>query len=109
MPHGEFPSGSACLCSAASAITAQVYGKESDDSFPLDVTYNHNSVEPRLDNQNYQQSFANLKEYADDCALSRFRGGMHFKFSVEPGSLMCTGNDFFLKSTGLQQLLMDWE
>ena len=62
MPHGEFLSGSACLCSAASAITTQLYGKDYDAPFPL-VTFNINSVESRLDNQN--QNFANLKEHAD--------------------------------------------
>ena len=62
----EFPSGSTCLCSAALAITTQLYGKDYDAPFPL-VTFNINSVESRLDidNQNYRQNFANLKEYAD--------------------------------------------
>ena len=68
----EFPSGSACLCSAASAITTQAMAR----IMTPHSTFNINSVELRLDNQNYRQNFANLKEYADDCAMSRHQDGM---------------------------------
>eukprot|EP00798_Chlamydomonas_sp_ICE-L_P027971 gene27971-8853_t len=100
MPHGEFPSGSACLCSAASAITAAVYKKPYEaPSLNLSVTFNKNKVESRLNGQGYTQFYSNLKEYADDCTYSRFRGGMHFNFSLEPGIAMCTtANQFTEKA-----------
>ena len=76
----------------------------------VDVTFNINSVESQLDNQNYRQNFANLKEYADDCAMSRHRDGMHYKFSLEPGSWICTvavANGFTLKLWRITQIFVD--
>jgi len=106
MPHAEFPSGSACLCSAASAITAQLYGKKYDDPFPLNVTFNINTVEDRLSGKNFQDHFSTLKDYADDCSNSRYWGGMHFRFSLQPAARMCTvANDFTRKGEALAQYL----
>lgn len=101
MPHAEFPSGSACLCAAASAITARLFDKGYDDYFPLEIEFPVNSVEPRLSGQGYKQTYNNPKEYADDCSFTRFQGGMHYDFSLEPGSWMCTeANDFISKAEG---------
>lgn len=83
-----------------------MYGKEYDDPFPLDVTFNKNSVESRLNDQNYMQTFDTLKDYADDCSQSRYRGGMHFEFSLEPGAWMCTeAKDFIKKAVAYNNFL----
>merc|ERR1712169_42685 len=67
---------------------------------------NLNSVEPRLAGQNYMKHYATLKEYADDCAISRFRGGMHFENSLAPGERMCTTErDFTNKAVAYNKFM----
>ncbi len=101
MPHGEFPSGSACLCSGGVAIYAEMFNRDvTDTSLGIEVDFSgSNSVEPeRFESLTFPvQNYANLKDYADECARSRFFGGMHFEFSLEPGSRMCTTDGDFTK------------
>ena len=110
MPHGEFPSGSACLCSGGVAIYAELFNRPVNHP-SLNVTINFtetNSVEPdRFKNILFDLEFySSLEDYANECAESRFNGGMHYEFSLEPGSRMCTTDgDFTKKSAAYNKYL----
>jgi hypothetical protein len=101
MPHGEFPSGSACLCSGGASIYAELFNRPYDDpSLSITIDFSgRNSVEPdRFKDLTFDPvEYQSIKDYADQCAESRFYGGMHFEFSIEPGKRMCTTDGSFTK------------
>lgn len=84
MPHGEFPSGSSCLCSGGVAIYAELFNRTVDDtSLYVDINFtNTNTVEPERfkDVLFALERYSSLEEYANECAQSRFYGGMHYEF-----------------------------
>lgn len=78
MPHAEFPSGSACLCTAyyefTDIFTNEMYGSNLTN-IPLK---GHNDME-------------NLEELRDICAESRLWAGLHYTASVPAGIETCSG------------------
>jgi len=78
MPHGEFPSGSSCLCTAYMEFTdvylTQEFGR---------------SVTNFRDSYNYR--YADMTALRDVCGASRLWGGMHYVASIEAGEQICSG------------------
>ena len=113
MPHAEFPSGSACLCYAASDYIAETLGFDIGDKNPFapeDYTFTFkagsNTVEPRLPAEDFTHEYFSLQDIAHECAESRYRGGMHFYNSLKPGADMCTTyNDFTKKGVAYNKFL----
>jgi len=79
MPHGEFPSGSSCLCSIYQEFTdeylMQRFG-QSITNFPND--YN-------------SKVFADMNELRQICGDSRVWGGLHYPPAVPAGEMICAG------------------
>ena len=83
MPHSEYPSGSACLCTAYQEYT-DAFIKHDYGAAALSVSTKGRYVEkPR--------SWANLIDFKSDCGQSRLWGGMHFTKSVPEGERLCRG------------------
>jgi hypothetical protein len=78
MPHGEFPSGSSCLCTAYMEFT-DVY---------LTGEYGR-SISNFTDRDRHL--YANMEEFRDVCGASRLWGGMHYVASIAAGEEICAG------------------
>jgi len=78
MPHGEFPSGSSCLCTGYYEYT---------DTFTSEM-YNMNVTNLTLSDR---YVLSNLEELRDVCAESRLWAGLHFPASVTAGIEICRG------------------
>lgn len=93
MPHGEYPSGSACVCSAYAEIITALSGSDTTD-FPLQMpapagsSRSEPGVTPSSDLLFEWNSWS---EVAAECGNSRLYGGMHFAGSVPAGNDLCTG------------------
>ena len=118
MPHGEFPSGSACICTAVMKWSAQALRVGYDEDFPL--VYGHpvgsNVFEPSLPTEFFNSTYSSHKEVADVCAQTRVDGGMHFPEAIIAGDAMCGGDLVYEKGvsfqkfiwTGDESFLEDW-
>merc|ERR1712194_388676 len=78
MPHGEFPSGSSCLCKAYQEFT---------DTYLTDL-YNRTVVNF---SDKYGRDYEDLAELLNICGQSRIWGGMHYVEAVPAGEQICTG------------------
>jgi membrane-associated phospholipid phosphatase len=75
-PFPEYPSGHSVQSSAASGVLSQIFGENT--SF-TDNTHNDRGWGPR--------TFTSFKAAADEAALSRLYGGIHYRFGVEGGQV----------------------
>jgi hypothetical protein len=78
MPHGEFPSGSSCLCKAYQEFT---------DTFLNDI-YNRTVVNFT---DRFGRDYEDMAELLNVCGQSRIWGGMHYPEAVPAGEEICTG------------------
>lgn len=81
MPHGEFPSGSSCLCTTymeyVDEYTTRFHGRKS-----VNITYQFGG----------QLLFwENMTVVRDECSESRLWGGMHFREAIPAGQKICSG------------------
>lgn len=73
-PFPEYPSGHSTQSSAAAAVLTKIYG----DNFAFeDGTPERDGLKPR--------SFPNFNAAAEEAALSRLYGGIHFRAAIEQG------------------------
>jgi hypothetical protein len=92
MPHSEYPSGSACVCTAFSETMALLSGSD-DIAVPVVHTFTAGSskrepgVTPSTD---ITIEFTKWSEIAAICGESRLYGGMHFGKSVTAANDMCS-------------------
>jgi hypothetical protein len=79
MPHGEFPSGSACLCKLYQEFTdvylEEIYGKS--------IT--------RFGNTYNSKIYDDMSELSQICGDSRVWGGLHYPPAVPAGAAICAG------------------
>jgi hypothetical protein len=73
-PFPEYPSGHSTQSGAAADVLAQLFGK--DRAF-VDATHEKDGLAPR--------SFVNFHAAAQEAALSRLYGGIHFRPAIEQG------------------------
>jgi len=104
MPHSEFPSGSACLCTTyrefADLFTMHYYGAKIDSSFLKYGVDGHETncngtVFPDLAqgwcSDTHKFTLRDMTELEEVCGQSRLWGGMHFTKSVPAGHELCEG------------------
>jgi len=95
MPHAEYPSGSACICTAF-AETLQLLSEGSDTisplplvrQFPAGSSIKEPGITPA---SNITIVFTKWSEVETLCGQSRLYGGMHFDQSVPAGHSLCSG------------------
>ena len=80
MPHGEYPSGSSCLCSIYKEFT----DKFLNDRFNSSIT-DFDAID--VDGV----TFADMQEYSDLCGISRVWGGLHYPEAIPAGEATCAG------------------
>ena len=107
MPHGEYPSGSACICTVVMKWSAEALGVGYDEDFPIQYTHDvgSNKFEPSLPKKAFTSEYRSHKEVADKCAISRVDGGMHFPDAIEAGDAMCGGELVFRKGVAFQKYM----
>jgi len=95
MPHSEYPSGSACLCtSIAEFMDLYMQNLLEEDSLSVTVTFPAGSskIEPGETPQDLiLHTFADMSELAHQCGQSRLWGGIHFTAAVTAGNELCEG------------------
>jgi len=93
MPHGEYPSGSACICGSFAEVMRSWTGSDSATgataSFPSGSSRREPGVTPQED---LSYSFSTWSEVADICSQSRLWGGLQFAGSLPSGEKLCSGN-----------------
>lgn len=106
MPHAEYPSASACICTAWAEVMA-AYNEDSDEiGFPLSVTFTNGSSlkEPgTVPAETFTTVYTRFSQVAIDCGESRLNGGMHFEAAVPAGKQLCSGVESII--TGKMHLL----
>mmetsp|Transcript_14781 Transcript_14781/g.26439 ORF Transcript_14781/g.26439 Transcript_14781/m.26439 type:complete len:398 (+) Transcript_14781:129-1322(+) len=93
MPHAEYPSGSACICTAfKEAMQFLNEGDEIGFDIVLEVPAGSSRSEPGVTpNANMTLTFSNWSMVEHECGQSRLYGGMHFGDSVPASHELCTG------------------
>lgn len=79
MPHGEFPSGSSCLCSLYQEFT---------DAY---LNENYNGTITNFGNEFNSKVYADMSELSQICGDSRVWGGLHYPPAVPAGIAICEG------------------
>jgi len=93
MPHAEYPSGSACVCTAY-AETMQVLTRQDDTDIPvtMQILAGSSKSEPGVvPASNITITYNKWSEIQEECGQSRLHGGMHFSHSVPDGEKLCSG------------------
>jgi len=93
MPHAEYPSGSACVCTAYAETMQVLTGKDDTDIpvtmlIPAGSSKKEPGVVPATDLTLTYNKWSTIQE---ECGLSRLHGGMHFSKAVPDGQELCSG------------------
>jgi len=87
--HPEYPSGSACFCSAYAQAHRRFTGSD-DFGFTLLVRKGSSLIEPGITPaRNLVLRWKTFTDFANDCAMARVWGGVHFVSSIEAGKELC--------------------
>mmetsp|Transcript_42003 Transcript_42003/g.88149 ORF Transcript_42003/g.88149 Transcript_42003/m.88149 type:complete len:557 (-) Transcript_42003:353-2023(-) len=108
MPHAEYPSGSACICTAFAEAMKQITGKD-DIGITLSKDFEAGSSKTEPDVTPKQKITLNYNKWSDialDCGESRLYGGMHFQAAVPAGHDLCS-SDFVRPVVDHARLLKD--
>jgi hypothetical protein len=79
MPHGEFPSGSSCLC--------KIY-QEFTDTYLTDI---YGRTITNFDNEYNSKVYEDMNEFSAICGNSRVWAGLHYPQAVTAGVQVCSG------------------
>lgn len=99
MPHSEYPSGSACLCTSYSEFHV-AYANGTGRQPLVNMTFGPGGISPLYcqdDPTGYgckdedEISSEDLDDYSRQCGESRLWGGMHFTASVTRANDVCSG------------------
>jgi len=95
MPHSDFPSGSACVCTAFAKGMIELTGSDSVLTAlggPLSVTINRGASIYEKGKPAADVSFTwdTWSQVADRCGISRLNGGLHYDASVTGGAQLCS-------------------
>jgi hypothetical protein len=74
-PFPEYTSGHSTITGCAATVLSHLYGNE----FAFTDTSNMRYV-------NMQRKFSSFLQASDECSISRFYGGIHYKMSVDTGA-----------------------
>jgi len=89
--HPEYPSGSACFCSAYAQAWRRLQGGTDNLGFMLPWLKGTSRQEPGITPAKMVilGPWATWTEMVDDCAMSRVHGGVHFRPAIEASKEMC--------------------
>jgi len=93
MPHAEYPSGSACVCTSF-AETMQILTGTDNTTIPVGMTIKAGSSksEPNVvPSQDIDIFFDSWSDIQHTCGISRLNGGMHFSKAVPDSEKLCSG------------------
>lgn len=92
MPHSEFPSASACLCSALVEHALIVSGGRDNLTHTFTIPEGSSSVYPgRVPGRSVTLTISSLSEWSRLCGESRLWAGVHFEPAVSAGRSLCVG------------------
>jgi len=94
MPHAEYPSGSASICTVAYEYTQRLVQEEyGDDDLPTTWNYKagSNKFAKGLPKEDFVEELDSLKDIQYQCGQSRLWGGMHFTASIEAAEKLVEG------------------
>jgi len=94
MPHAEYPSGSASICTVAYEFTAALIKDQfGDDDLATTWTYKagSNKFAKGLPKEDFVEQLDSLKDIQWQCGQSRLWGGMHFTASIEAAEKLVEG------------------
>eukprot|EP01084_Bolivina_argentea_P250590 419929_1 len=96
MPHSEYPSASACLCTGYAEFTKDFVKQEYNDDNLHNIHWfepaGSSNVEPDITpKEDLLLYIGDLDDMYEICSKSRLWGGMHFTASVHSGKEICTG------------------
>lgn len=83
MPHGEFPSGSSCLCTAYYEFADVFFGTRYGDTLS-DIEWHRHGTDRYY-------TLENMEALRDVCGVSRLWGGMHYTAAIAAGEEVCSG------------------
>jgi hypothetical protein len=87
--HSEYPSGSACFCSAHAQATRRFFGSDAM-GWTVPVPAGSSVIEPGITPAvPLTLTWPTLTDFETDCGMSRVWGGVHFKYAVEQSHAMC--------------------
>lgn len=95
MPHAEYPSASACLCTVFADSMKLIFGRDefrvngTEIPLSLSLAAGESKVEPGLPKANVTLEYKRWSDVARDCGQSRLDGGMHFTDAVPAGAALC--------------------
>jgi hypothetical protein len=87
--HSDYPSGSACFCSAQAQTVRRYFGSDTLNwsvTFPLGSSVIEPGITPAAP---LVLNFPTMTDFADKCAQSRVQGGVHFEPAVIAGKNLC--------------------
>jgi len=95
MPHSEYPSGSACLCTSIAEYIDH-FMEHAFDKESLTVTWvfaaGSSLIEPgATPSEDIVYTFEDMTDLAYVCGQSRLYGGIHFTAAVTQGHKLCEG------------------
>lgn len=94
MPHAEYPSGSASICTVAYEYTqALIKAQYGDDDLPTKWVYKagSNKFAVGLPKEDFVEELDSLKDIQYQCGQSRLWGGMHFTASIKAAEKLVEG------------------
>jgi hypothetical protein len=88
--HPEYPSGSACFCAAHAQASRRFLGSDAF-GYSVPVPRGSSSIESGITPANdiVLGPWNTFTEFEEDCAMSRFWGGVHFLASLDAGQQVC--------------------
>lgn len=91
MPHSEYPSASACACSAI--VEHALLVTKGRDVFPYNVTFSKGSSRfaKNFPERDVTIGINRLSEWSRLCGKSRLWAGVHFEPAVDAGVRLCKG------------------
>lgn len=93
MPHAEYPSGSACICTVYAETLQLLTGTDNTGvTLSQEILAGSSKAERGLTPAtNLTLVYDHWSEIARDCGESRLYGGMHFEEAVTAGNELCSG------------------
>lgn len=92
MPHSEFPSASACLCTAVVEHALRAADGRNNISHTVVIKKGASALFPGiLPKNNLHLRFRTLTQWKVICGRSRLWGGVHFEKAVKTSQKLCNG------------------
>ena len=79
-PYPTYPGNYACLASSATRVYARVFGR---DDIPFSVTWTE------ANGPGWTRNYTRFTQLAEEAAMSRVYGGIHFDFDTQGGFAAC--------------------